>query len=105
MTSDECQVPKFVSYGGDESVFLGKGEKKSLSLILIKIMILTVDGFLSLTDLLHTFHAATNLLSINKLCVDYKVFIEFHSYDFYVKDLATIIMVLQRQSEKGLYKI
>lgn len=30
MTSDECQVPKFVSYGGDESVFLGKSEKKIL---------------------------------------------------------------------------
>lgn len=39
------------------------------------------------------------------LCADKQIFIEYHSFDFYVKDLVKRRVIFHRQSEKGFYKI
>lgn len=48
---------------------------------------------------------ATNLVSIRKLFEDNLVFIEFHSYSFFVKDKATKKVLLQGPIDKGFYRI
>lgn len=54
--------------------------------------------YLSLNNLMHISHAATNLLSIHNLCADNHVFVKFHRDIFYVKDQTTRKVVLQGRS-------
>lgn len=60
---------------------------------------------MSLQTLLQTPSATTYLLSIQKLCEDNHVFIEFHPSIFYVKDMFSRSTILQDVSKDKLYKI
>lgn len=69
----------------------------------IESFIMTCSLFV--TNLLHTLHTHTNLLSIQRLCVDNYVFVKFYVDSFCVKDAITKKILLQGTSKNGLYTI
>jgi hypothetical protein len=50
-------------------------------------------------------HLSTHLLSVNRLCSNNDIFVEFHHYFFCVKDKAMQKILLHSRSKGGLYPI
>lgn len=58
-----------------------------------------------LYDILHTPQATASLLFVHKLCSDNDVFVEFHTYYFFIKDKHLKKVLLQGPIDKGFYKV
>lgn len=48
---------------------------------------------------------STNLISVQKLCANNKVFLEFHPSFFMVKDMPSKKVLLQGPTDRDLYKV
>ena len=58
-----------------------------------------------LRNVLHDLLISTNLISVQKLYANNKVFLEFHSSFFMVKDLSLKKVLLQGPTDRDLYKV
>jgi len=58
-----------------------------------------------LSNILHYPHASSNLLSINKFCLDNNCYFILTSHDFTVKENQTNQTLLHEQVDNGLYPI
>ncbi|KAJ0009705.1 hypothetical protein Pint_33476 [Pistacia integerrima] len=66
-------------------------------------MLLNSKNKFLLHNILHCPHASFNLLSIQKFCSDNSCYFVLTASHFFVKDLQTRKILLQGQSEGGLY--
>jgi histone deacetylase 1/2 len=60
---------------------------------------------LHLRNVLHVPSATKNLVSIHRLTLDNNVYVEFHPWYFYVKDLETKKVLLKGRCYRGLYPL
>jgi hypothetical protein len=60
---------------------------------------------LHLRNVLHVPSAKKNLVSIHRLTLDNNVYVEFHPWYFYVKDLETKKVLLKGRCYRGLYPL
>jgi hypothetical protein len=58
-----------------------------------------------LKNILHVPHLSTHLLSVNRLCSENDVFVEFHCHFLCVEDKVTWKILLHGRSKGGLYPI
>jgi hypothetical protein len=58
-----------------------------------------------LTDILHVPNATKNLLSVHRFTLDNHVFIEFHPFQFLIKDQATRRILFRGPCYGGLYPL
>lgn len=61
--------------------------------------------FPTLRHILHTPHLIHNLLSMDKLCSDTNMYIEFHNDVFFIKDFSKKEILMQGINERDLYKL
>jgi hypothetical protein len=66
---------------------------------------LLAGSSINLKNILHILRLSTHLLSVNHLCWDNDIFVEFHHHCFCVKDKSTQKILLHSRSKGGLYPI
>jgi hypothetical protein len=89
-------------YTGTEQIRVGNGQ--GLDILHTGLASLpTAKKNFCLKSLLHVPDIQKNLISVNQFTKDNRVFIEFHPFDFRVKDLRTGSLLLQSPSRDGLY--
>ncbi|KAF5442297.1 hypothetical protein F2P56_034969 [Juglans regia] len=93
---------KSTPYQGPDQVFIEDGSSLPIH-HLGSAQISTTSGNFFLHNLLHVPSISRNLLSIRQFCSDNKVFFEFHSDLFLVKDSCSREVLLQGHVEDGLY--
>lgn len=79
ITSNLGCLVSTISYSQNEGTLLGNGAKIPTDSIGTTKLIVDSNCVLSLKNFLYTPSTITNLLSVNKLCVDNKVSLEFDS--------------------------
>lgn len=92
-------------YFGSDGVALRNVYHFSISSIGGSNLVTRNNCVLSLENLLHTPEALHILLSVQQLCQDNNIFIEFHPCFFLVKDQNLKNVLLRGSSEGGLYKL
>ncbi|KAL6322734.1 hypothetical protein AAG906_015420 [Vitis piasezkii] len=70
-----------------------------------KVMVGNASRSLNLKNILHVPQLTTNLISVNRLCTDNNVTVEFFTNGFVVKDQASKKALLQGNLNYGLYKL
>jgi hypothetical protein len=89
-------------YTGNEQIRVGNGQ--GLDILHSGLASLpTAKKIFSLKSLLHVPDIQKNLISVNQFTRDNNVSIEFHPFDFRVKDLCTGTLLLKGPSKNGLY--
>ena len=88
LTTDLENLGIHSEYQGPEEVTISNGSKISISHI-GKSSVVISGKKIDLDDILHVSTAAQNLLSISSFAKSNQVSIEFFSYHFFIKDLAT----------------
>jgi len=91
-------------FDGNKTVGVGNGAGLSIKHTGSSIVHSDNNRFL-LKNIIHCPQAATNLLSVNKFCVDNDVTFHLTHNAYSVQDNQTGIMLLQGPSENGLYPI
>jgi hypothetical protein len=89
-------------YTGNEQIRVGNGQGLKI-LHTGSAFLPSTHKHFSLKSLLHVPVIQKNLISVNKFTRDNNVFIEFHPFDFRVKDLHTHRLLLRGPSRDGLY--
>jgi hypothetical protein len=89
-------------YTGNEQIRVGNGQGLNILHTGSAFLPSTYKHF-SLKSLLHVPVIQKNLISVNKFTRDNNVFIEFHPFEFRVKDLHTRRLLLRGPSRDGLY--
>ncbi|KAF5472556.1 hypothetical protein F2P56_009267 [Juglans regia] len=89
-------------YQGPDQVFIGDGSALPIHHLGF-VQIPTTAGNFLLHNLFHVPSISRNLLSVRQFCNDNKVFFEFHSDLFLVKDSRSREVLLQGHVEDGLY--
>jgi hypothetical protein len=102
LTSDLAHLHLQERYGGTDHVQVASGA--GLSIVHIGHSSLTGSS-IYLKNILHVSRLSTYLLSVNRLCWDNDIFVEFHHHFFCVKDKATRKIMLHIRSKGGLYPI
>ena len=87
-TPDVNMIQSPTTFQGTDQVMVGNGKKLPISHIGNSIL-RTSSSSLFLKNILHTHTLSNSLLSVTKLCSDNRVFVEFHSNFFLVKDQVT----------------
>ena len=87
-----------------DKVVIGNGNCLNISNIGYS-TILSVSQSLNLKNILHVPQLTTNLISVNKLCTDNNVTVEFFTNGFVMKDQASKKALLQGNLNHGLYKL
>lgn len=105
LTQSEEKVPNTSPYDSDEGIVVGNDNALSISSIGSSFLHTHDNASPSINHFFHTPYASINLLSVQKLCIDNNVFVEFHFGLFYVKDHNSKLIILQGSSHNGLYKI
>lgn len=82
---DATKVPNCSSYVSYEGITMRNGSQISISNIGLKVLQIRNECFLFVKNLLNTPYFASNLLSIQILCVNNNVLIEFCPDSFSVK--------------------
>jgi hypothetical protein len=89
-------------YTGNEQIRVGNGQ--GLDILHSGLASLPIaKKIFSLKSLLHVPDIQKNLISVNQFTRDNNVPIEFHPFDFHVKDLRTGTLLLKGSSKNGLY--
>jgi hypothetical protein len=89
-------------YAGNEQIRVGNGQ--GLDILHTGLASLpSAHNHFSLKSLLHVPAIQKNLISINQFTRDNNFFIEFHPFDFHVKDLRTQHLLLHGSSRVCLY--
>ncbi|KAG6497849.1 hypothetical protein ZIOFF_045755 [Zingiber officinale] len=60
---------------------------------------------IKLSNIFHTPAMSKNLISVSRLCLDNKAYVEFHSTFFLVKDQVTHKVLLRGILDRGLYRV
>jgi hypothetical protein len=89
-------------YGGTDHVQVANGAGLSIAHIGHSSL---AGSSIHLKNILHVPRLSTHLLSVNRLCWDNDVFVEFHHHFFCVKDKATQRILLHGRSQGSLYPI
>lgn len=106
VASNANNVPKDSIYNGSERVFLGNGNLLSIHCVGHCYLLPTHHKcFPTLRHILHTPHLIHNLLSMDKLCSDTNMYIEFHNDVFFIKDFSKKEILMQGINERDLYKL
>jgi len=95
-------------FQGSESVAVGNGAGLTIEHTGSATLLSTSPSSNSPFHLRHVLHcpsAATNLLSIHKLCKDNHCYFILTANRFFVKDLETHALLLEGKSENGLYTL
>ena len=104
LTSDLNNLTIHNPFTGEDKVIVGDG--KGLSIANIgKFSLASSSGSFVFNDVLHVLSITTNLVSVQRFCLDNDTFIEFHPSHFVVNDQKTRLALLQGKIEKGLYKL
>lgn len=104
MTLEVSQVPNTRPWLGHDGFLPCNGTKIPIYSVICSSFITHYHQcMLSLTDLLHTPHTTTNLLSFHRLCSNNNVLVEFHSSFFLVKDPGEVYT--WGYSDKGVSKV
>lgn len=91
-----------VSYQGFDQVSIGDGSSLLIQHVGSAQLSSTYGKFF-LHNLLHVPSICQNLLSVRQFCTNNRVFFEFHSTFFLVKDSASQAVLLKGLVEDGLY--
>ncbi|RVX16421.1 Retrovirus-related Pol polyprotein from transposon RE1 [Vitis vinifera] len=91
-------------FAGSDKVVVGNGNRLNISNIGHS-TISSVSRSLNLKNILHVPQLTTNLISVNRLCTDNNVTVEFFTNGFVVKDQASKKALLQGNLNYGLYKL
>jgi histone deacetylase 1/2 len=91
-------------YHGKDKIHMANGEGMHISHIGHS-SIQTPNHQIYLKNILHVPSATKNLLSFHKLAIDNDSFLEFHPWNFLIKDRATRKILLKGRCEGGLYPI
>jgi hypothetical protein len=102
LMSDHAWLHLKERYGGADHVQVANGAGLSIAHIVHSSL---AGSSIHLKTILHVLHLSTHLLSVNHLCSDNDVFVEFHHHFFRVKDKATRKILLHGRSKGGLYPI
>ena len=89
---------------GLDKVVIGNGSCLNISNIGYS-TILSVSQSLNLKNILHVPQLITNMISVNRLCTDNNVTMEFFTNGFVMKDQASKKAILQGNLNHGLYKL
>ncbi|KAJ0038173.1 hypothetical protein Pint_23362 [Pistacia integerrima] len=89
-------------YQGNDKVTVGNGGGLVITNTGSSMLLNSKNKFL-LHNILHCPHASSNLLSIQKFCSDNSCYFVLTASHFFVKDLQTRKILMQGQSEGGLY--
>jgi hypothetical protein len=98
--SDLARLHLQERYGGTDHVQVANGAGLSITHIGHSSL---AGSSIHLKNILHVPCLSTHLLSVNHLCWDNDVFVEFHCHFSYVKDKATRKILLHGCSQGGLY--
>lgn len=102
---NSSRVPHASSYTRSGSVLVSDGNNLEITSVISGTLVAPDHCMSYVHNVIHTPQALINMLSIQKLCEDNKLFIEFYSDWFSIKGLHTMDVVLQGKSENGLCKV
>jgi hypothetical protein len=102
LTSDLARLHLYERYGGANHVQVANGAGLSIAHIVHSSL---TGSSIHLKNILHVLHLSTHILSVNRLCSDNDIFVEFHHHFFRVKYKATRKILLYGRSKGGLYPI
>src|SRR5207237_7743089 len=104
ITSDLDKLTVREQYNGRDQVHTANGAGMVIKHIGHS-SITTPSKYLSLNDVLHVPRATKNLLYVHRLTCDNDVFLEYHPFDFFVKDRITWRTLLHGTCRGGLYPL
>ena len=104
LTPNLNKLNSHTPFAGSDKVMVGNGNRLNISNIGHS-TISSASRSLNLKNILHVPQLTTNLISVNRLCTDNNVTVEFFTNGFVVKDQASKKALLQGNLNYGLYKL
>ncbi|KAI9184983.1 hypothetical protein LWI28_003112 [Acer negundo] len=103
-TPDLTSISNHFPFHGSDQAMVSNSKKISICNIGFS-SIPSTSHPLKLNNILHTPSISNRLISVNKLCSDNNVIVEFLPKSLFVKDLLTRKILLQGQLDHGLYRV
>ncbi|KAJ9556373.1 hypothetical protein OSB04_010987 [Centaurea solstitialis] len=103
-TNDLNNLSIHAPYDGTEELVIGDGSCLQISHI-GSLILYTSNTPLILKNVLYVPSLSRNIISISRLCIDNNFLIEFYSFVFVIKDLATKLPLFTGTTIKGMYEI
>eukprot|EP00261_Vitis_vinifera_P036785 XP_019078028.1 PREDICTED: dr1-associated corepressor homolog [Vitis vinifera] len=104
LTPNLNKLNSHTQFVGSDKVMVGNGNRLNISNIGHS-TISSASRSLNLKNILHVPQPTTNLISVNRLCTNNNVTVEFFTNGFVVKDQASKKALLQGNLNYGLYKL
>lgn len=103
-TNDLNNLSIHAPYDGTEELVIGDGPCLQISHI-GSVIIHTPNTPLILKNVLYVPLLSRSIISISRLCIDNQFLIEFYSFVFVIKELASKIPLFQGTTIKGMYEL